>query len=104
MDMYLAAEIDGCDTFGRLAYATYFETSCMLYVTPDLIKMDRATSKHDSGSLWDYRTDQVRAAGIWDRHIPEANAENGEHEITRCIETMARASAAGIKKPFPRPE
>ena len=104
MDMYLPAGIDGCDTFGRPASATYFETSCMLYVTPDLIKMDRATSKEDFCSFWDHRTDQVRAAGIWDRHIPEANAENGEHEITRCIETMARGSAAGIRKPFPRPE
>jgi creatinine amidohydrolase len=101
VDMYLAAEIDGCDIFGRLAYANYFETSCMLYVTPDLTKMDRATSKQDFGSFWDHRTDQVRAAGIWDRHIPEANAENGEHEVTRCIETMARAGAAGIKEPDP---
>ena len=101
MDMYPAAEIDGCDTFGRLAYANYFETSCMFYVNPDLIKMDRATSKQDFGSFWDHRTDQVRATGIWDRHIPEANAENGEHEITRCIETMARAVAAGIKSRSP---
>jgi hypothetical protein len=38
------------------------------------------------------------------RRDPEANAENGEHEITRCIETMARAIAAGINEPFPRPE
>lgn len=73
-------------------------------MTPDPIKMARTTSKQDFGSFWDYRTDQVRAAGIWCRYIPEANAENGEDGLTRCIGKMARASAAGIKEPFPHPE
>lgn len=39
-----------------------------------------------------------------DAGIPGAHAGNGEHEISRCIETMARAVAAGIAEPFPKPE
>jgi creatinine amidohydrolase len=96
---------DGRYTYRRLlAHADYFETPCMLYVNPDLVRMDHATPKQDFDSFWDYRTDQVSASGIWGRDIPEANAENGEHEITRCVGTMACAVAAGIKEPFPRPE
>jgi len=100
VDLYLAAKIDGCDTFGRLAHANYFETSCTLYVNPDAIEMERATSKENFGSFRNYRTDQVRAAGIWCRYIPETSAENGEHGLTRCIEAMARTVAAGTKEWF----
>lgn len=105
VDAYPPEEIDGRYTYGRLlAHANYFETSCMLYVNPDLMKLDRAVAKEDRDSFWDYRTDQVSASGVWGRDVPEATAENGEREITRCIETMARAVAAGIAEPLPRPE
>lgn len=105
VDEYPPTEIDGRYTHGRLlAHANYFETSCMLHVNPNLIKMDRATSKQDWASFWDYRTDQVSASGVWGRDIPEANRDNGEHEITRCIETMARSVGSAIAEPFPRAE
>lgn len=105
VDMYPPTEIDGHVTYGRLlAHANYFETSCMLYVNPELVKMGSAVSKEDWDSFWDYRADQVSASGVWGRDIPEASAENGELEISRCIETMARAVAAGVAEPFPRPE
>lgn len=105
VDEYPPTEIDGRYTYGRLlAHANYFETSCMLYINPELVKMDRAVYHQDFDSFWDYRTDQVSAEGVWGRDIPEANAENGEGEITRCIETMARAVAAAVREPFPEPE
>jgi hypothetical protein len=50
-----------------------------------------------------YRTDQVSVAGIWGRDIPDANAENGEYEITRCIE-MGPCRRRGNKRAIPRPE
>jgi creatinine amidohydrolase len=105
VDEYPPTEIDGRYEHGRLlAHANYFETSCMLYVSPDLVRMDRAVAKEDWPSFWDYRADQVTASGVWGRDVPEASRENGEREITRCIETMARAIAAGRDEKWPRSE
>jgi hypothetical protein len=56
----------------------------------------------------DYLTGEDRTVEMMlrdiDAGIPGAHAGNGEHEISRCIETMARAVAAGIAEPFPKPE
>ena len=102
VDEYPPTEIDGRYTHGRLlAHANYFETSCMLWVNPDLVHMDRAVEKRDWPSFWDYRLDQVSASGVWGRDIPDANEDHGRAEITRCIETMARAVAAGAAEPQP---
>lgn len=105
VDAYPPAEIDGRVTHGRLlAHANYFETSCMLHVNPELVRLDRAVAKEDWDSFWDYRADQVTESGVWGRDVPEANAENGAREIGRCIETMARAVAAGRDEAWPTPE
>lgn len=105
VDEYPPAEIDGRYTHGRLlAHANYFETSCMLHVNPDLVHMDRAEAKQDWPSFWDYRLDQVSASGVWGRDVPEATEENGRAEITRCIETVARAVAGAVAEPRPQPE
>lgn len=102
VDEYPPTEIDGRYTHGRLlAHANYFETSCMLHVNPELVHIDRAVSKQDWPSFWDYRLDQVSASGVWGRDIPMATADNGRAEITRCIQTMARAVAAGVAEAQP---
>lgn len=105
VDEYPPTEIDGRFTHGRLlAHANYFETSCMLHANPDLVHLDRAVARQDTPSFWDYRLEQVSESGVWGRDIPEATAENGEAELTRCIETMARAVRAGVDEPPPKPE
>jgi creatinine amidohydrolase len=100
--MYPGPEIDGRVTYGRaLMHANYFETSVMLEINPELVRMDRAVSQTDTDSFWDYRTDQVSESGVWGRDIDQATAENGSLEIDRCIATTARAIAKGICEPFP---
>lgn len=100
--MYPGPEIDGRVSYGRsLMHANYFETSVMLAIDPELVHMDRAVSKQDTDSFWDYRTDQVSESGVWGRDIDQATAEHGLAEIDRCIVTTARAIAAGIREPFP---
>jgi len=105
VDAYPATEIDGHVTHGRLlAHANYFETSCMLHVNGNLVRLDRAVAKQDWDSFWDYRADQVTASGVWGRDVPDANAEHGAREVARCIETAARAVAAGRDEPWPVPD
>jgi creatinine amidohydrolase len=100
--MYPGPEIDGRVTYGRaLMHANYFETSVMLAINPELVRMDRAVSHTDTDSFWDYRTDQVSPSGVWGRDIEQATAPHGAAEIDRCVTTTARALAAGIREPFP---
>jgi creatinine amidohydrolase len=104
VDCYPPEEIDGRYTHGRLlAHANYFETSLMLWIAPELVHLDRAVEDGDWPSFWDYREDQVSESGVWGRDVPRATAENGEREARQCIETMARAVAAGLREPFGRP-
>jgi creatinine amidohydrolase len=100
--MYPGPDIDGRVTYGRaLMHANYFETSVMLAINPDLVRMERAVSQTDTDSFWDYRTDQVSASGVWGRDIDQATAPHGQAEIDRCIRTTAAALSVAIREPFP---
>jgi creatinine amidohydrolase len=100
--MYPGPEVNGRVRFGRaLMHANYFETSVMLYLYPELVRMDRATSHLDVDSFWDYRMDQVSETGVWGRDVTEANAEHGRAEFERCVVTTARAIAAAVREPWP---
>jgi creatinine amidohydrolase len=102
--MYPGSEVDGRVTYGRgLMHANYFETSLMLHIDPDVVHMDRAESLEDRDTFWDYRTDQVSRSGVWGRDVEQATADNGRAEVTRCIETTARAVAAAVAEPWPQP-
>lgn len=102
--MYPGSEVDGRVTYGRgLMHANFFETSLMLHVDPDAVHMDRVVSLTDTDSFWDYRTDQVSRSGVWGREIDQATAAHGSAEMARCIETTARAVAAAVREPWPRP-
>lgn len=102
--MYPGPEIDGRVSHGRsLMHANYFETSVMLAIEPELVRLDRAISQIDWESFWDYRTDQVSASGVWGRDVEHATAEHGQAEIDRCIVTTARALAAAVREPFASP-
>lgn len=99
-----AEDFDEHCTHGRmLQHASYLETSSMLYVAPELVKLDRAPEHQDWPSFWDYRADQVSETGVWGRDVPDANPEIGERFMQRCIEATARAVRAGIAEPFARP-
>jgi len=101
-ESYPADEVDTHASHGRLlSHAGYFETSCMLYVAPELIHLERAVSEGDWPTFWDYRMDQVSGSGVWGRDSSAANAEIGEREMKRCIETTARAIIDGVAEPFP---
>jgi len=100
--MYPGPEVDGHVRFGRaLMHANFFETSVMLYLHPELVRMDRATSHRDVDSFWDYRMDQVSETGVWGRDVTEANASHGRAEFERCVLTTARAVAAAVREPWP---
>jgi creatinine amidohydrolase len=107
--MYPGPQIDGHVQYGRaLMHANYFETSVMLHLFPELVRMDRATSHRDVDSFWDYRMDQVSETGVWGRDVTEANAAHGKSEFERCVVTTARALATAVREPWPdrthRPE
>jgi len=100
--MYPGPEVNGRVRFGRgLMHANFFETSVMLYLYPDLVRMDRATSHLDVDSFWDYRMDQVSETGVWGRDVKESNAAHGKSEFERCVVTTARAIAAAVREPWP---
>ena len=100
--MYPGPEIDGRVRYGRaLMHANYFETSVMLHLHPELVRMERATSHIDVDSFWDYRMDQVSETGVWGRDVTEANAAHGKAEFERCVITTARAIAAAVREPWP---
>ncbi|GAA2653070.1 creatininase family protein [Paractinoplanes durhamensis] len=100
--MYPGPEVNGRVQFGRgLMHANFFETSVMLHLRPDLVRMDRVTSHVDVDSFWDYRMDQVSETGVWGRDVAEANAEHGKSEFERCVLTTARAVAAAAREPWP---
>lgn len=102
--MYPGPEVDGHVYFGRgLMHANYFETSVMLFLRPDLVRMEHATSHVDIDSFWDYRMDQVSDTGVWGRDVTDANAEHGRAEYERCVATTARAVAAAVREPWPDP-
>jgi creatinine amidohydrolase len=102
--MYPGPEVDGHVRYGRaLMHANYFETSVMLHLYPELVRMDRATSHRDVDSFWDYRMDQVSETGVWGRDVADANAAHGRAEFERCILTTARAVAAAVREPWPDP-
>jgi creatinine amidohydrolase len=84
-------------------HANYFETSVMLHLHPELVRLDRATSHTDVDSFWDYRMDQVSETGVWGRKVEEASAEHGRAEFERCVLTTARAVAAAVAEPWPDP-
>lgn len=102
--MYPGPEVDGHVRYGRaLMHANYFETSVMLHLYPELVRMERATSHRDVDSFWDYRMDQVSETGVWGRDVAEANAPHGRAEFERCVLTTARAVAAAVREPWPDP-
>ncbi len=102
--MYPGPEVKAHVQFGRgLMHANYFETSVMLHLHPELVRLDRATSHADVDSFWDYRMDQVSETGVWGRRVEEATAEHGRAEFERCVLTTARTVAAAIREPWPDP-
>ncbi|QSB15895.1 creatininase family protein [Natronosporangium hydrolyticum] len=102
--MYPGPEVDGHVHYGRgLMHANYFETSVMLHLHPQLVRMELATSHRDVDSFWDYRMDQVSDTGVWGRDVADATAEHGRGEFDRCVLTTARAVAAAVREPWPDP-
>jgi creatinine amidohydrolase len=102
--MYPGPEVDGHVQYGRgLMHANYFETSVMLHLRPELVRMERATSHTDVDSFWDYRMDQVSDTGVWGKKVDEASAEHGRSEFERCVVTTSRAVAAAVREPWPDP-
>jgi creatinine amidohydrolase len=102
--MYPGPEVNGRVRFGRgLMHANFFETSVMLHLYPELVRMERATSHLDVDSFWDYRMDQVSETGVWGRDVAEANAAHGRAEFERCVITTARAVASAVREPWPDP-
>ena len=102
--LYPGPEVDGHVRYGRaLMHANYFETSVMLHLYPELVRMDRATSHRDVDSFWDYRMDQVSETGVWGRDVKDATAAHGRSEFERCVLTTARGVAAAVREPWPDP-
>jgi creatinine amidohydrolase len=102
--MYPGPEVDGHVQYGRgLMHANYFETSVMLHLYPELVRMDRAISHVDVDSFWDYRMDQVSDTGVWGRDVSDADADHGRAEFDRCVATTARAVATAVAEPWPDP-
>ena len=100
--MYPGNQVDGHVTYGRdLMHANYFETSLMLYIDPEIVHLERAKEIIDKDTFWDYRTDQVSKTGVWGRDIALATAEHGASEMSRCIETTARAVSKAVQEPWP---
>jgi creatinine amidohydrolase len=81
------------DTPGRAAgwgHGGVTETSQMLYIRPDLVKMELAENFTGEGSFWNLRMDEYTQKGVVGRNAVGANVELGRELIEDAATTLAQ--------------
>ncbi|MBI2868069.1 MAG: creatininase family protein [Chloroflexi bacterium] len=84
---------------GRLVHANFGETSTMLALRPDLVRMSRAVNQDDHNYFWDYRADQVTATGVVGRKATAATAEAGKGRLVEAASALIRLLHRGLREP-----
>jgi creatinine amidohydrolase len=88
---------------GRLVHANFGETSTMLALRPDLVRMSQAVNQRTQNYFWDYRVDQVTATGVVGRNATGATAEAGRRRLEEAVAMLIRLLRQGMRERLPRP-
>ena len=89
-----------CPIDQRMAHGNYTETSCMLYVRPDLVKMELAVNEPDADLFWEYRMDQTSRLGTIGRNTTGANEATGRHIIETASDRQAERLQRALHEKF----
>lgn len=87
----------------RFLHANFGETSAMLALRPDLVRMSRAVNRRDRDYFWDYRMDQLTATGVVGRNATGATAEAGTRRVEEAASALIRLLRRGLRERRPRP-
>ncbi len=87
----------------RFLHANFGETSTMLALRPELVRMSHAVNTRDRDYFWDYRMDQVSATGVVGRNATGATAEAGRRRLEEAVATLIHILRRGLRERPPRP-
>ncbi len=78
-----------CPTLPSYVHANLGETSCMLAIRPDLVKMEEAVDQEDYKTFFEYRMDQYSTSGIVGRETTKSTKEFGQEILNMVIDNLA---------------
>jgi creatinine amidohydrolase len=78
------------------------ETSCMLAVRPDLVKMEKAVDEQDYKTFFEYRMDQCSKSGIVGRETTKATAEFGEKIFGMVVDNLVSMIEDALREETPQ--
>lgn len=84
----------------HISHGNLAETSCMLYLRPDLVRMERAENEDDEDFFWDYRMDQISRSGVLGRDATGSRAEIGRELIELASDRLAERLQQGLGETF----
>ncbi len=90
-----------CPHTADISHANYAETSCMLYLRPALVHMNRAVNETDDDFFWDYRMDQISRTGVLGRDATGASAAVGQKLVELASLRFAERLTQGLATDFP---
>lgn len=90
-----------CPHDRKMAHGNYTETSCMLYVRPDLVRMELAVDEPDAALFWEYRMDQISRQGTIGRNTTGANEATGRLIIEAASDRLADRLARALHEQAP---
>ncbi len=84
-------------------HGNFGETSQLLALRPDLVKMERAENTADFFTLFDYRFDQVSKNGVIGENATGGTAEAGEIMLGQFEEKITELVKLGLEEKIPIP-
>jgi creatinine amidohydrolase len=90
-----------CPTLPSYVHANIGETSCMLAIRPDLVKMEEAGDQDDYKTFFEYRMDQYSTSGIVGRETTKSTKEFGQQILNMVIDNLALMIKDALKEEIP---
>jgi creatinine amidohydrolase len=84
-------------------HANFGETSQVLAIRPDLVRMDEAVDEADFPTFFDHRFDQISRSGVVGRNATGASPEAGAEMLATLGESLAKLLREGLAEPIPIP-
>jgi creatinine amidohydrolase len=98
----MAYSMKDCPVLPSYVHANIGETSCMLAVRPDLVKMEEAVDEEDYKTFFEYRMDQNSKSGIVGRETTKATAEFGEKIFGMVVDNLVSMIEDALREETPR--
>jgi creatinine amidohydrolase len=97
----MAYSMKDCPVLPSYVHANIGETSCMLAVRPDLVKMKEAVDEEDYKTFFEYRMDQYSKSGIVGRETTKATAEFGEKIFGMVVDNLVSMIKDALREETP---